>query len=86
MHVDSFSDTCPLEYNATRGRIQNPGYPGYQNNMHCQIIVHIQKPGQVIFLKVEQFDLEHDNDVLQIESERWSGTINSGYNYTGAIS
>ncbi|KAI0221034.1 hypothetical protein LSAT2_027548 [Lamellibrachia satsuma] len=64
--------TCPLEYNATRGRIQNPGYPGYQNNMHCQIIVHIQKPGQVIFLKVEQFDLEHDNDVLHIESERSS--------------
>ncbi|KAI0221031.1 hypothetical protein LSAT2_027545 [Lamellibrachia satsuma] len=74
--------TCPLEYNATRGRIQNPGYPGYQNNTRCQIIVHLQKPGQVIFLKVEEFDLGNNHDFLQIESQRWSGSLPSGHNYT----
>ena len=87
IHVYSLSDTCPLEYNATRGLIQNPGYPGYRNNMRCQIIIHLQKPGQAIFLKVGHFDLENNNDYLQINYERWSGSRNSRYNYayTGAI-
>ena len=75
---------CPLEYTATRGRIQSPGYPGYWNHMRCDIIIHRQNADQIIFLKVEHFDLENEYDYLQIGvDERWHGTLSCGYNYTG---
>ena len=79
--------SCPLEYTATRGRIQSPGYPGYRNNLRCQIIVHRQNPDQVIYLTVEHFDLEKDQDFLYIEPSRepWTGSLYSGRNYIGMI-
>ena len=78
--------SCPLEYTETRGRIQSPGYPGYRNNLRCQIVVHRQNPDQVIYLKVEHFDLEDQNDFLYIEPfQEWTGSRDSGHNYTGMI-
>ena len=81
------SDSCPLEYTATRGRIQSPGYPRYRNNLRCQIIVHRQNPDQVIYLKVEHFDLEDHRDFLYIEPSQYplTGSLDSGQNYTGVI-
>ena len=77
---------CPLEYTATRGRIQSPGYPGYWNNVRCDIVVRRQNADQIIFLKVEYFDLENEYDYLQIGvDERWHGTLSSRYNYTGIL-
>ena len=85
VHV-SVSVSCPLEYTATRGRIQSPGYPGYRNNFECQIIVHGQNPHQVIYVKVEHFDLEESRDFLFIApSQQWTGSLESGHNYTGVI-
>ena len=82
----SFSVSCPLEYIATRGRILSPGYPGYRNNLHCQIVVHRQNPDQVIYLKVEHFDLEDRRDFLYIEpSQEWTGSRDNGQSYTGVI-
>ena len=82
----SVSVSCPLEYTATRGRIQSPGYPGYRNNLRCQIIVHRQNPDQVIYLKVEHFDLEDYVDFLYIEpSQNWTGSRDNGHSYTGVI-
>ncbi|KAK2177180.1 hypothetical protein NP493_615g02070 [Ridgeia piscesae] len=31
-YSNEYKVSCPLEYTATRGRIQSPGYPGYRNN------------------------------------------------------
>ena len=79
--------SCPLEYTATRGRIQSPGYPEYRNNLRCQIIVHRQNPDQVIYLTVEHFDLEDHRDFLYIEPfQEWTGSRDIGHNYTGMIS
>ncbi|KAI0217300.1 hypothetical protein LSAT2_030837 [Lamellibrachia satsuma] len=74
--------TCPQEYRGTRGRIKNPGFPGYRNNMNCQITVLLQKQGQRIYLSVEVFDLETDRDYLLIENEKWTGSFRSGHRYT----
>ncbi|KAI0214808.1 hypothetical protein LSAT2_000035 [Lamellibrachia satsuma] len=62
--------TCPLEYRATRGRIQSPGYPAYRNNTHCEIRVRVDnRPFKEwrIFLTVEEFDLEEGHDFLLID-------------------
>ena len=88
MYVSVSVSSCPLEYTATRGRIQSPGYPGYRNNLRCQIIVHRQNPHQVIYLKVESFDLEEGQDFLYIEpsQNRWTGSRDKGHIYTGVLS
>ena len=64
-----FSDMCPHEYHGTRGRVQSPGFPGYRNNVYCDIRLHYNWQKHMhdwrVFLYTEEFDIE-DNDVLLI--------------------
>ena len=58
------SDICPQNHTALRGRIQSPGYPGYRNNVYCEIRVQPLVRAERLFLYAEVFDLEEDHDFL----------------------
>ena len=93
--LNVISDTCPQDFTATRGRIQSPGFPGYRNNVYCQINLHYKK-GHLrdlrIFIDVEELDVDKDHDLWLIAIYEYGVFpsyrpvyISSGHNFTGEV-
>ena len=53
------------------GQFESPGYPSYQNNVECDILVSVD-PGLKVQISFEVFDLEYggscEYDSLQVSS------------------
>jgi len=93
--LNVISDTCPQDFRATRGRIQSPGFPGYRNNVYCQINLHYEE-GHLhewrVFVDVEEFDVDNGHDFLLTADYAiwWLPTykpvyMSSGHNFTGEV-
>ena len=80
------SDECSREViTASRGRIRSPGFPGYRNNVHCDMTIRMREFNRV-FLFIEEFDLGDNDYLLQVKNgSTYAMTLDDIRNFTGKI-